>query len=531
MKKNYQNIIIILIVSLILMLPFILRPYHVGHDTEFHIANIAATVKTMDDWIPDFILPSIVGNYGYGTRLFYPILPHTIVSYVVKLTSLSITNSLKIVHTCSLFLSGLAMYFLALKLSKNKKTALLSSIIYMSFPYHLSEIYVRDALNENMLFIFLPLIINGLTELFDHHHKFIYLFVLGYVGGILTHFTLMLYFTVLLIPFFIINYKKVFKKETILMLFFAAFLILAITSPSLVNMFQNKLMGNYRVFYPGVMAQGIQHSGLLIDFLNYFDFYSQYTYNNDGILFYLNIIVLILLLSLIKHRSEIKLEKYQFIIYFGLGGLLLSSIIFPWDILPLSLRMIQFPWRCLTFVALAISLIVPQVLPRLKIDYRLLIVAIVILAILDTKPYQDKLFDESNINYSYGKGWQNEYLPCKTYDNNYLNTHEYELTTSNGTATILSDSISKLTFSLSDNAVISIPRIYYPGYNLVDSSNNSIAIYEDDNGLIGSNLSAGTYTLTYSGTKYQKLSFYISLLGFIIYLIYMLRKKAYYAQD
>lgn len=48
-------------------------------------------------------------------------------------------------------------------------------------------------------------------------------------------------------------------------------LILGIMSPVIVNMFQNKLEeGNFEVFVPGVMAQGIQHSGLWLNLINYF---------------------------------------------------------------------------------------------------------------------------------------------------------------------------------------------------------------------------------------------------------------------
>lgn len=203
MSSNKKNILIILFVAVIVMLPLLInKDYPISDDSDFHIANITSTIETMDDFVPDDILPNLFGNYGVGVRQFYPILGHTFIAYFSKITTIDVMTSLKITHTIVLFLSGLTMYYFALHLCKNKKYALFSSIIYMLFPYHLSEIYIRDALGESLLFIFLPMILNGLSYLFEDKKKFYFLFCLGYIGGMLSHLTLMVYFTALIIPFF-----------------------------------------------------------------------------------------------------------------------------------------------------------------------------------------------------------------------------------------------------------------------------------------------------------------------------------------
>ena len=291
MNKNYKNILIILLISVVIMLPLFLNGnYYSGHDTNFHIANTLSLKEQMTNNLNTYIMPNIVGSFGYGTRLFYPILSHLTIAVVSILTSLDILISFKIVHLLTLFLSGISMYFLSKRISKSNKIALISAIIYILFPYHLSDIYIRDALGECFLFIFIPIILLGLSYLFEDKNKFYLFFTLGYIGGMLSHFTMMIYFTLLLLPFFIINRKKVFKKDIIITLIITAITILIIVSPSLVTMIEHKLFGNYAVYAEGHMAQRIWWAALSpFDYIDFFE-----SFNANEIRYYLDPMTLIL---------------------------------------------------------------------------------------------------------------------------------------------------------------------------------------------------------------------------------------------
>lgn len=83
-------------------------------------------------------------------------------------------DTMKIVYTVSLLLSGFTMYFFSYKLLKSRKLAFLSGLIYMAIPYHLSDIYVRDAIAETFLFPFLPLILLGVYNLLEGNKKAFY---------------------------------------------------------------------------------------------------------------------------------------------------------------------------------------------------------------------------------------------------------------------------------------------------------------------------------------------------------------------
>ena len=532
MKKNdWKYILLILVVSIVVMLPKILSNYQVNDDTEFHVSNTLATLKTMDDWVPDDILPDLAGNYGYATRQFYPVLAHTTTAYTMKIFNLDVMTTFKIVHTLILFLSGVAMYFLAKRYLKKDYLAFTSALIYMLLPYHLTDIYVRDALAECFLFIFLPLILNGLTYLFEDKRKFLLLFVLGYVGGMLSHLTLMVYFTVLLIPFFIIYRKKVFKKDTIITLIEAAVLILGITIPVIVNMFQNKLAGNFEVFVPGVMAQGIQHSGLWLDLINYFGIFHGGIFDkivSNGITskYYIDIIVLILFIIVIRKRKQIDFSNYKFMIIFGSLSFLMSLIIFPWDLLPRSLRIIQFPWRLETFFGIALAIIAPLAIDKIKINYKYLCGGMIILALIFNTSSPRDVLNLNNLNYERGMGWQLEYLPVNTYNHwDELKNREYKIITDNGTATITSDKTTDLFFNVSEDTQIVIPRIAYFGYYLMDENGNNVNINGNDEGLITASVTKGSYELVYKGTKKVRIAYVISLVTIIIFITYLAVSK------
>ncbi|MEG0826164.1 MAG: hypothetical protein RR404_01705 [Bacilli bacterium] len=523
MNRNYKNILIILFCAIVIMLPMFLTDYHSGHDTGFHIANVISLKEQLQsDNINANIVGNIANNFGYGTRLFYPPLAHSVVAYTSLLSNLDVLISFKIVYLICLFLSGVSLYFLSLRLSKSKKIALVSAIIYMAFPYHISDIYIRDALAETFLFVFLPLIFLALTYLFENKKLFYLLFISGYVGGILSHFTLMIYFTLFLIPFFVINKKKVFKRDSLIALITSAVVILLITLPFFVTMFEHKLLGNYAVFLPEHMAGGIWWAARNpFDYINIFK-----NFNTNNIKYYLDIVTMILLAITLKNHKKIKWGNYKFIIIFGLISFVLSTVLFPWDILPGILRMIQFPWRLETFVAITISLIAPLCLDMKKHKniYIVVIIGLLFFGYLNTNFASKEKVNLQTFDFNSGLGWQKEYLPV-----NALNNQDYLFNRNNdiiikekGTVQVLENKVPKLSFKIDGSSIVEFPRLYYFGYVLKDESNKKIDIYENKYGFIEAKVDSGTYYLTYEGSMIYKVAKKLSLYTFILSLIFLI---------
>lgn len=72
------------------------------------------------------------------------------------------------------------MYCFAKKLTKSKLIATLIAILYMLMPYHLTDMYIRNAIGEFLSYIFVPLVFLGLYNLF-HKEKEDWILCIGAV--------------------------------------------------------------------------------------------------------------------------------------------------------------------------------------------------------------------------------------------------------------------------------------------------------------------------------------------------------------
>ena len=57
------------------------------------------------------------------------------------------------------------MYWFVNKLTKSKEVGALAAILYMLMPYHLNDMYIRNALGEFLSYIFIPLVFLGLYKI------------------------------------------------------------------------------------------------------------------------------------------------------------------------------------------------------------------------------------------------------------------------------------------------------------------------------------------------------------------------------
>ena len=58
------------------------------------------------------------------------------------------------------------MYKFTKEISGNNDVGILASILYMTFPYHLTDFLIRNALGEFLSFVFIPLVFLGIYNLF-----------------------------------------------------------------------------------------------------------------------------------------------------------------------------------------------------------------------------------------------------------------------------------------------------------------------------------------------------------------------------
>lgn len=125
--------------------------------------------------VADFQLPcrwSAYSGLWYGEPLFqyYGQLTYAI-GALIHLTGISLVDSLKILFAASLVISGYTMYVLALKLSRDRISAVVATIVYLYAPYRAVNVWVRGALPEASAFIFFPIIIYCIESIFEKQSK------------------------------------------------------------------------------------------------------------------------------------------------------------------------------------------------------------------------------------------------------------------------------------------------------------------------------------------------------------------------
>ncbi len=525
MVKKYKYIIIIFLVSIISLSTYLIGPFKNNHDTKFHVINtLEVKAQIEKDFIyGNKIVGGIANDFGYGTRLFYPPLGHTSIAYIDLVVN-DIEISFKIFNVIILFASGVTMFFLVKKLSLDDKVALISSLIYMLAAYHLSDILIRDALNETLVFIVTPMILNGIYSLFYNEGKNFYpLFVCGYALGILSHATMMMYFTFLIGIFLILNIKKVFTKKIFFKLLNASLLALGITSFFWVGMLEQSIFGDYRVFQEGVMVEGTQGNGLFL-----FEYFLLLSHHDFEIRFFTDITVLILLVITIFKFKKIDNPFYKWVIILGCISIFMSTVVFPWDIFPKSLRVIQFPWRMVTYSTLFIAIIAPLCLKNIKNNkiFYLIAAFLIINSFISFYDFEKQNFvnlevenlENIETHYEVAMGWQKEYLPVNTYEYlDYFNTRNNEILVIEGQVYTIINETPYLKFVVNEKSTIELPRLYYYGYSLTDENKNKYEINENEKGFIEVTLEPGIYELDYTGSNLLQIADVISILTLLAF--------------
>lgn len=519
--------------------------YIKGHDTDFHLSNITAIVDMLswDNLTVQEPLKYVGNNFGYGTRFFYPPLPHLTAAYITKiLTVFNIDNvaiGMRITQWLTLFASGITFYLLSIKLFKSKKISMLLSLFYMTAPYHLAEIFVRDAFSEMFIPIAIPLIILGLLYLVEKNYKlFFTCFISGYTIAIYSHLAMTIYFTLIfLVTFFIIYFKQIFTKKHILYLIFASIIILLLTASFWMPMLEIKIKGSYGVFMPYYMTSkgALRFSTISISELFAFNREIDFHYIRFNLQLFVTILFFISIIFIFKKKMW-KQKEWLFLLAFTILSSIMITSLFPWYYTPDILQTLQFPWRLALYIAFGVILISGIALKQVenKKYFNIIIGILLVLTLAGTYIYTDHLeesqIDINNINNEKCMGNQAEYLPEKAIKNkDYFDNRSNDIIIQSGSAeiNIISDNVPDLTFeaNISEKTTIELPRLYYMGYTL-KLNDKTIELTESENGFLQATIDeSGTYVLTYSKTTVMKIANILSLGTFIFIIVFIINLK------
>lgn len=552
MKKKeikYRNLIDVLVLFLVVLLigiPLFNSKLNIYYDDG--IQHIARAFGTQQSFKENFLFPNIISSfsngYGYSWNLFYG----PISVYGICLINLIINNfliSYKIFAFLCMFLSGICMYKFTKEISGNNDVGILASILYMTFPYHLTDLYTRNALGECVSFIFIPLVFLGLYRLFFTQKKTYHLSI-GVIGLILTHNLSTIIVAVVSMFYVFYNLEKFQDKKVLKKMLINILFILLISSFFWMPLVETRFSSNYQVYEQGMMSSSEKTADNSLKFNQLF-----VTMNDGSFVFELGPHILIMVaLSIMTFRVMRPEFKGQYIVFL-ISGLLcvwMSTKYFPWRYLPEEFSIIQFPWRMLMPAAFFLSLVCAINMYAIikKFNYKDVIVisTISILYILafssvlvcyDENPLSN--IEELNLGEFSGREIEvvagcgkGEYLPVKAYENRfYVASREQGIYVLEGKAIIEKEYKDGNNYTANvktldaNYTIFELPYIYYPGYKItIDSI--ELTNYETENGFLGFVLGkedSGKIEVKYTGTTVMKTSMCISIISTIGGIIYL----------
>lgn len=546
-NKKVLSYLIIFFISIFICIPLFSKYMDISRDDGIqHICRLIGTYNTLKEGqIFPVIMSEFCNGFGYSWNIFYSPLTAYIPLIFRTITS-SFVLCLKLFMFCTIFLSGVFMFQFTFKVFKNYKTAVIAAILYMSAPYHLTDLYNRIAIAELTSFIFLPIIFNGIYDLFYRKNRKPYGIIFGAIGLILTHNVITVYTAMFCFIYLIIHYKKLKNIAIIKNIAICILLILLCTSFYWIPLLEHMLTTTYEVFIPERMYKD---NTLISSKLTFAElFFSE----KFGMNLHIGLLILIGVFLTFFYRKKIQTRHKKWIEIFAIFGaisIIMALKIFPFEYMPDTFKMIQFTWRMMEFSNFFLSVVASYgIMIFLNKHHKKEIYAVMLMLIylsasiinqnieVEIPFNEEKYLDPIPVTSTTGRVHAGcasfEYLPQKAFSNrNYIETRTQEIYILEGNATIFNTykENTNLRFDIEnveENTKLELPYIYYLGYNAnlikQDGTKTKLEIQESDKGFCMievSNIEKGIIEINYTGTMLMKISYILTAIGWIGILI------------
>lgn len=542
LKENKVYLLIIFLLSFIITCPlFFTDEFTWTHDSLYHYINIAAMNNNIDlsnfKFIADKVIGTIAYDFGWGSGIFYPSFAYYLSVYLFKFLSVfgvsSIFTILKICDFLAIFFAGISMFVFCQKVFKNNLAALVSSIFYITFPYFFIDVFVRGALAEMFLFMFVPIIFLGLEYLFEKNYRYFYIFfIIGYVGAINCHLVLSVYLTIFVVLFLMLNFKKVLDKKIIKALFISASVILGLCATFIVPLLQHTIEGNYTIYIDGLSYTIDSVLNTTVGFKDYFSLDKPLAWTGE-LTFTISITVFVcfifVLFNLKKISKNSTLWVYLILVFVTI---FILSPIFPWKYVPSILLNIQFVWRLLLFLAFFTCIIAGYMFVIIRAKFsKILAFFMIVISFLWMYSFSDMVimqkYDENEIDLVRQGPATLFYIPSASYENlDYVQNRGDDIIVKKGKANIydVEDETPYLEFNVETNgATLELPRYYFLGYE-VTLNGNKIEYTENKMGFMQIDVNeSGRIIVKYTGGIIFKVSVFIQVGSIIFCILYLIK--------
>lgn len=553
--RRYWTLFLLLLLSLFSILPFFQTGFFPVHD-DTQVARVFEMGKALKDgmfpvrWVSDL-------GYGYGYPIFnfYSPFPYYL-GGVLILMGFNALLATKITFIIAILLSGLFMYLFT-KNFLNDFAALVAGLIYLYFPYHAVNIYVRGDLGEVFAYAFLPLVFLGFYKIFysiqkndqiKNNLQWIIFSAISIALVIISHNLTSYMLFIVLILFMLVSF--IFSRNKfkfVLFCFLAMLLGFSLSAfysiPALLEMRYTNVLSQI-----GGGARYSDHFVCLPQFWSSFWGYGGSTVGCvDGMSFKLgkiNIIlavfsiVLFLYISIKnKFKGNIFLHlSVLFLLFFSIFMTLEASL-FMWKSIP-SMEFLQYPWRFLNFVgfflSVTIALLVVEFNYLFKTKLALILIAIIIFFTIfyNAKLFQPKTFSSGDVNFytdiSYLK-WtvskiSDEYMPAnfkKPNNKKEIPNQIFEINGKNGKISKIYAKTNdmKALVNLNKKSSLKINIAYFPAWNIyIDGQKINPQVTNQGFSVL---LTQGEHIIwvKFKQTKVEIIANIISLIGFIIIIL------------
>lgn len=341
------------------MLPYLTMDLlAIEHDTFFHVSRIEQLSLSISEgnFFPA-IYPYENHGYGYASPLFYCDV-FLILPSILHLSGCSLAFCYKLCVFLACYVSAYAMIILVSRISNNRIASWISGCAYLFSNYRITDIYVRGALGEIFAFSFLPIMILGMYEIMEEDNPHFLTLAAGITGLAISHNLTFLMGSILCAMLFFLEYRKITKK-TFLLVCKGVLLAFGLTAFFTLPMLEQLHSQDFIVDYYGATSD--LASGAM-DFWQYFVNKTIFGYSGNNLDHSITMTVNIgWFLTFLpaswffvskEYRKEHVFVTYVLII--GYICMLLPSSLLPWDIIPL--KIIQFPWRFNTIAMVLLSI-------------------------------------------------------------------------------------------------------------------------------------------------------------------------------
>ena len=512
--------------------PYMQNNLLVGDDWMFHIARIETLASALKSgFFPVKFHPDLCYGFGYGVGFFYP-------NFFLYLPAFLIVCGVQISTAYKIFAAFLfvgcftGMYVAVWSLTRDKYSALLSSVMYVLSISVLESFYKVFAVGRCEAMMFIPIALVGMY-LWCIENKGCFLLGIGFSGLIFSH-VLSTVLTVIACALIALVYLRSWftNWDKIKKMIITILSVCAITATFWIPMLEQWRVQRYRAVVPWTWVDENVKKPMAL-------------FSQDGVGWLIFALAVLLGVWILTNKVDKSIKCFYFI---GVGFLILPVVPVFWRIFRELFKFLQFPARLFcfatVFVILTFALWIQKVVTQER-THKCILVGMIVIIGLNIYSAYSYMVRVGNIGVTEnlsgrvihheiaGLGAGEEWLPLQTTREYLVNPEIATDDLGNRFVGCRENGKYSIDYQASEATYLDVPFVWYYGFSATGNDGKKLDISQNpETGLVRvSGFEKGELnhiTVWYRGTKLQKLSYLISglsVLAFFIYGLFASRKK------